>query len=100
MADDLDTKDEIAEATEDLRDALHKVNGRVEETVAKLRPGVGIRKHPLTTAWVAGALGFALGAESAEVGLIGLVLLGGAIVLSHGRKHEPKIDDSDEIKRV
>ena len=96
MADDLDTKDEIAEATQDLRDALHEVNDRVEETVAKLRPGGGIRKHPLTTAWVAGALGFALGAESAEVGLIGLLLLGGAIALSY----EGKIDDSDEIKRV
>ena len=96
MADDLDTKDEIAEAKQDLRDALHEVNNRVEETVANLRPDLGIRKHPLTTACIASALGFALGSESREVAVIGLLLLGGAIVLAHERK----VDDSDENERV
>jgi hypothetical protein len=92
MVDDLETKIEIEDAKEDLRDALHEVNHRVEEGVAKLRPDRGIRKHPVTSACIAGALGFALGADSGEVALIGLLLLGGAIVLTRERK----VDDPDE----
>ena len=93
MADDLETKIEIEDAKEDLRDALHEINNRVEEGVAKLRPDRGIRKHPVTSACIAGALGFALGADSGEVALIGLLLLGGAIVLTR----EPfKVGNSDE----
>jgi hypothetical protein len=92
MADDPETKIEIEDAKEDLRDALHEINNRVEEGVAKLRPDRGIRKHPVTSACIAGALGFALGADSGEVALIGLLLLGGAIVLT--REH--KVGNSDE----
>jgi len=95
MADDPETKIEIEDAKEDLRDALHEVNNRVEEGVAKLRPDRGIRRHPVTSACIAGALGFALGADSGEVALIGLLLLGGAIVLT--REH--KVGNSDESKR-
>jgi hypothetical protein len=95
MADDPEIKIEIEDAKEDLRDALHEVNSRVEEGVAGLRPGRGIRKHPVTSACIAGALGFALGADSGEVALIGLLLLGGAIVLTRG----PKVGNSDESKR-
>jgi hypothetical protein len=86
MADDPETKIEIEDAKEDLRDALHEINNRVEEGVAKLRPGRGIRMHPATSACIAGALGFALGADSGEVALIGLLLLGGAIVLTREHK--------------
>ena len=85
-ADDLETKIEIEDAKEDLRDALHEMNNRVEEGVARLRPDRGIRKHPVTSACIAGALGFALGSDSGEVALIGLLLLGGAIVLTRGNK--------------
>lgn len=92
MADDLETKIEIEDAKEDLRDALHEVNNRVEDGVAKLRPDRGIRKHPVTSACLAGALGFALGADSGEVALVGLVLLGGVILLTHERK----VGNSDE----
>ena len=95
MADDLETKIEIEDAKEDLRDALHEINHRVEEGVGRLRPDRGIRKHPLTSACVAGALGFALGADSREVTLIGLLLLGGAIVLTRERK----VGNSDESER-
>jgi hypothetical protein len=95
MADDPETKIEIEDAKEDLRDALHEINHRVEEGVAKLRPDRGIRKHPVTSACIAGALGFALGADSGEVALIGLLLLGGAIVLT--REH--KVGNSDESER-
>jgi len=95
MADDPEIKDEIEDATEDLRDALHEINNRVEEGVARLRPDRGIRKHPVTSACLAGALGFALGSESAEVAMIGLLLLGAVIVVSNERKSK-----SDEIERV
>jgi hypothetical protein len=96
MADDLETKTEIEDAKEDLRDALHEINNRVEEGVAKLRPDRGIRKHPVTSACIAGALGFALGSESGDVALIGLLVLGGAMVLTRERK----VDDPDENQRV
>jgi hypothetical protein len=95
MVDDPAIKSEIADATDDLRDALHQVNDRVEEGVAKLRPDRGIRKHPITSACLAGALGFALGSDSAEVAMIGLVILGGVIVLSNEHKNK-----SDETERV
>ena len=96
MADDLDARDELEEATEDLREALHEINHRVGEGVAKLRPDSGIRKHPVTAACVAGALGFVLGSESRQVTLIGLLLVGGAIVMTHKRK----VKDSGEIQPV
>ncbi|HKN01230.1 MAG TPA: hypothetical protein VJX23_11995 [Candidatus Binataceae bacterium] len=96
MADDPETKDEIDDAKEDLRDALHQINDRVEERVCKLRPDRGIRKRPLTTACVAGALGFALGSDSGEAAMIGLLLLGAALMLTH----ETKVDDSGEIEPV
>ena len=92
IADDLETKIEIEDAKEDLRDALHEMNNRVEEGVARLRPDRGIRKHPVTSACIAGALGFALGSDSGEVALIGLLLLGGAIVFTRERK----VANSDE----
>jgi len=96
MADDLDAKDEIEVATEDLREALHEINDRVGEGVARLRPARGIRKHPVTATCIAGALGFVLGSESAEVALAGLLLLGGVIMVTHKRKAA----DSGEIKPV
>jgi hypothetical protein len=86
MADDTEIRNEIVEAKEDLRDALHQINHRVEAGVARLRPGGGIRRHPVTTAAVAGALGFALGSDSGETAIIGLVAVGAALMLSHERK--------------
>ena len=94
MADDPAIKNEIEDATEDLRDALHQVNNRVEEGVARLRPDRGIRRHPITSACLAGALGFALGSDSAEVAIVGLLVLGTVIVLSKEHKK------SDETERV
>lgn len=94
MADDPAIKTEIQDATEDLRDALHQINDRVEEGVARLRPDRGIRKHPVTSACLAGALGWALGSETGEVAIIGLLVLGAVIVLSDERKK------SDETERV
>ena len=96
MVDDPEIKDEIDDAKEDLRDALHQINDRVEERVLRLRPDRGIRKRPLTTACVAGALGFALGSDSGEAAMIGLLLLGAALMLTH----ETKVDDSGEIEPV
>lgn len=96
MADDLETKVEIDDAKQDLRDALHQINDRVEERVSRLRPDRGIRRRPLTTACVAGAFGFALGSDSGEAAMMGLLLLGAALVLTH----ETKVDDSGEIEPV
>jgi hypothetical protein len=94
MADDPIIKNEIEDATEDLRDALHQVNNRVEEGVARLRPDRGIRRHPITSACLAGALGFVLGSDSAEVAMVGLLVLGTVVVLSKEHKK------SDETERV
>lgn len=46
MANDPEIRDEIDDAKEDLRDALHQINDRVEAGVSRLRPDRGIRKHP------------------------------------------------------
>jgi hypothetical protein len=86
MADDPAIKTELEDATEDLRDALHQINDRVEEGVARLRPDRGIRKHPVTSACLAGALGWVLGSETGEVAIVGLLVLGAVIVLSDERK--------------
>jgi hypothetical protein len=86
MADDPAIKNEIEDATEDLRDALHQINDRVEEGVARLRPDRGIRKHPVTSACLAGALGWVLGSDSGGVAILGLLALGAVIVLSDERK--------------
>ncbi len=93
-----DAKNEINDAKEDLRDALQQINNRVEEHVARLRPDRGIRKHPLTTACIAGALGFALGSDSGEAAMIGLVALGAALMLSRETVDESVEDEPVEIE--
>jgi hypothetical protein len=86
MADDPAIKGEIEDATQDLREALHEINDRVEEGVARLRPDRGIRKRPVTSACLAGALGWVLGSDSGGVAIVGLLVLGAVIVLSDERK--------------
>ena len=86
MADDPAIKNEIEDATEDLRDALHQINDRVEEGVARLRPDRGIRKHPVTSACLAGGLGWVLGSETGEVAIVGLLVLGAVVMFSDERK--------------
>jgi hypothetical protein len=89
MADDPETKNELSEAKEDLRDAkedlretLLEINHQVEKRVAGLSPERPIRKHPLRSACVAGALGFAIGSDSREAAMIGMLLLGAALILT------------------
>jgi len=94
MAGNPEIKDEIDDATEDLRDALHQINDRVERRVARLSPDRGIRRHPLSTACAAGALGFALGSDSGGAAMVGLLLLGAALIVSR----ESRVDESDEIQ--
>src|SRR5277367_6998192 len=93
MANDPEIKDEIDDAKEDLRDALQQINNRVEEHVARLRPDRGIRKHPVTTACIAGALGFALGSDSGEAAMIGLLAMGAALMLSRERVDDESVED-------
>jgi hypothetical protein len=95
MVDDPEIKDEIDDAKEDLRDALHEINRRVEKRVARLRPDRGIRKHPVTSACIAAALGFALGSDSGEASIVGILLLGTAVILTRAEAHP-----SGEIERV
>lgn len=94
MAEDPEIKDEIDDATQDLRDALHQINDRVEQRVARLRPDRGIRRHPVSTACAAGALGFALGSDSGGAAMVGLLLFGAALIVSR----ENRVDDSDEVQ--
>jgi hypothetical protein len=82
MAKDQDIENELDEAKEDLREALHEINDRVETQVAKIRPGRGIRRHPITSACIAGALGFALGSDSGEGAIVGLLMVGAAVMLT------------------
>jgi hypothetical protein len=104
MVDEIAIKTEIVDAKEDLRDALHEINNRVEERVAKMRPDRGIRKHPMTTACVAGALGFALGSDSSEAATIALLALGATFLFSRETSPddsgESNVDDSSEIERI
>lgn len=94
MAEDPEIKDEIDDATQDLLDALHQINDRVEQRVARLRPDRGIRRHPVSTACAAGALGFALGSDSGGAAMVGLLLFGAALIVSR----ENRVDDSDEVQ--
>jgi hypothetical protein len=93
-----DARNEIDDAKEDLRDALQQINNRVEEQVARLRPDRGIRKHPVTAACIAGALGFALGSDSGEAAVIGLLALGAALMLSREKVDQSVEDESVEIQ--
>lgn len=95
MAKDQDIENELDEAKEDLREALHEINERVEAQVARIRPDRGIRKHPITSACIAGALGFALGSDSGEAAIIGLLMLGTAVMLTR-----TEVEASREIERV
>ena len=95
MAKEPEIVDDINEAREDLREALHEINDRVEERVAKLRPDRGIRKHPATSACIAGALGFALGAKTAETAIVGFLLLGAALMLTRSEAEQYREDQRE-----
>jgi len=82
MADDPEIKDELNNAKEDLRETLLEINHQVEKRVAGLSPERPIRKHPLRSACVAGALGFAMGSDSREAAVIGILLLGASLILT------------------
>jgi hypothetical protein len=82
MADETEIKDELVDATQDLRETLHEINHRVEEHVARLRPDRGIKKHPISTACVAGALGFALWSDSGEAAMLALLAVGAVFLFS------------------
>ena len=82
MANDPEIKNELNDAKQDLRETLLEINHRVEKSVAGLSPDRPIRRHPLRSACVAGSLGFALGSDSHEAAVIGILLLGAALILT------------------
>ena len=88
MVNDPEIKNELDDAKEDLRDTLHEINHRVEQRVAGLSPDRPIRAHPLRSACVAGALGFALGTDSREAAMIGMLLLGAALFVTRNETNE------------
>jgi hypothetical protein len=90
MVDDPETKNELDDAKEDLRETLHEINHRVEQRVAGLRPDRPIRTHPLRSACVAGALGFALGSDSREAAMIGIFLLGAALFVTRNETNQSR----------
>jgi hypothetical protein len=100
MVDEPEIKNEIEHAKDDLRDALQQLNGRVEERVAQLRPDRGIRRHPVASACVAGALGFALGSDSGEVAMIGLLFIGAAAILARDVKTPASNAEFYDIQRI
>jgi hypothetical protein len=88
MADDPEIKNELNDAKADLRETLLEINHHVEKRVAGLSPERPIRRHPLRSACVAGALGFALGSDSREAAVIGIFLLGAALILTRNETNQ------------
>lgn len=87
--DDPITKNDVAEAKQDLREAkqelreaLTQVEERVGEGIANLRPDTGIKRRPVASAFIAGALGVTVGARSRAASILGLLLFGAAIAIA------------------
>jgi hypothetical protein len=67
---------ELADAETDLQDSLSEVNQRVEAVDVRPRLEKLIREHPLTSASLAAAAGFALAGRVTRTRLIGALALG------------------------
>jgi hypothetical protein len=102
MANETEIKDELVDATQDLRETLHEINHRVEQRVARLRPDRRIKKHPMTTAAVAGALGFALGSDSGEAAMLALLAVGAVFLFSRESTNGKSSgsESANEIQRI
>lgn len=67
---------ELADAETDLQDSLSEVNQRVEAVDVRPRIEKLIREHPLASASLAVATGFALSGKPSKVRLFGALALG------------------------
>ena len=67
---------ELADAETDLQDSLSEVNQRVEAVDVRPRLEKLIREHPLASASLAVAAGFALSGKPSKARLVGALALG------------------------
>ena len=67
---------QLVEAETDLQESLSEVNHRVEAVDIRPRLEKVIRAHPLASASLAAAAGFALGGKASRATLLGALALG------------------------
>ena len=79
---------ELADAETDLQDSLSEVNQRVEAVDVRPRIEKLIREHPLASASLAVAAGFALAGRTSRARLIGALALGVFIGFQFASKAE------------
>lgn len=78
MKDNIDRiKGELEEARQNLHQTVTEVNRKVETVSTQLRPGHLVEMHPLLSACIVGALGFASGNSSN--GPVAALVLGGLL---------------------
>ena len=77
LADEISKlQDQLAEAETDLQQSLSEVNHRVEAVDIRPRLERVVRKHPLASAALAAATGFAAGSRSWRLSVMGALALG------------------------
>jgi len=81
---------ELADAETDLQDSLSEVNQRVEAVDVRPRIEKLIREHPLASATLAAAAGFALAGRPSKPRLIGALALGFLLGFQFASRAEEK----------
>ena len=81
---------ELADAETDLQDSLSEVNQRVEAVDVRPRIEKLIREHPLASATLAAAAGFALAGRPSKPRLIGALALGFLLGFQFASRSEEK----------
>ena len=81
---------ELADAETDLQDSLSEVNQRVEAVDVRPRIEKLIREHPLASATLAAAAGFALAGRPSRPRLIGALALGFLLGFQFASRAEEK----------
>ena len=81
---------ELADAETDLQDSLSEVNQRVEAVDVRPRIEKLIREHPLASATLAAAAGFALAGRPSRPRLIGALALGFLLGFQFASRSEEK----------
>lgn len=78
MEDNIDRiKSELEEARQNLDQTVTEVNRKVETVSTQLQPGYLVEMHPLLSACIVGALGFASGNRGN--GSVAVLVLGGLL---------------------
>jgi hypothetical protein len=87
-------QDERDDARQSLRETLNEVNAKVERVGEDLRPDHLIESHPMAASFVAGALGFLIGATktSRGIGLVVIAAILGVAVSTQSSREASKRD--------